>query len=94
MANITETQAGENFASLKNLLLASAPSQKAYDFAVRVVEEVEVKGGNWLLKNAAELQITRKYGSLERDTRGPFPVADNRNFYMAHLQMTLLNALS
>lgn len=42
--NITAEQAAENFGTLKALLLATAPSQKAVDFANRVFAQVDAKG--------------------------------------------------
>ena len=88
--NITAEQAAENFGTLKALLLATAPSQKAVDFANRVFAQVEAKGAAWMARNAAELQIISAYGSVEEDRRSPAPVADNRPYFMGKLQTALL----
>ena len=91
MSNITETQAVANFASLKNILLASAPSQKAYDFAGRITAKIENKGAAWIAANALALHITSHHGTVEADADGVVPVADNRNWFMAELQIALAN---
>lgn len=87
--NITAQQAAENFSTLKALLLATAPSQKAIDFATRVFAQIDAKGADWIARHAAELQVIGSYGSVEEDRRSPAPVADNRPYFMAKLQTAL-----
>lgn len=91
MINITAAQAASNFATLAALLLATSPSQKATDFANRMIAQVEARGAEWMASNAAELQIISAYGSVEEDRRSPAPVADNRAYFVGKLQMALLN---
>lgn len=91
MIAITAQQAAHNFGTLKALLLATAPSQKAIDFANRVFAQVEERGAEWMAKNAAELQIIKAFGSVEEDRKSPAPVADNRPYFMSKLQTALMN---
>lgn len=91
MTKINATQAAHNFGTLKALLLATSPSQKATDFANRVFAQIDSKGGEWMAKNAAELQIICEYGSAEDDRRSPAPVTDNRAWFMGKLQTALTN---
>lgn len=89
MANITASQAAENFNTLAALLLATSPSAKATDFAQRVIAQVQDRGPEWMAKNAVALQILSPFGSVEEDRRSPAPVADNRPYFMGQLQTAL-----
>lgn len=86
---ITATQAAQNFASLAELLLATAPSQKALDFAQRTIARVEARGAEWMASNAVTLQILNPYWAPEVDAAQGLPVADNRAFFMGQLQIAL-----
>jgi len=90
MTKITAQEAASNFNTLKSLLLATAPSQKAIDFANRVFAQIEERGPEWMAEKAAELQILSPYGSVEEDRRSPAPVADNRPYFMSKLQSAML----
>ena len=91
MAIITAKQASENFATLAALLLATSPSEKATNFANRVIADVNARGPEWMAKNAVTLQILSPFGSVEDDRRSPAPVADNRPYFMGQLQLALRN---
>jgi len=84
MENITAAKAAKNFESLAALLIASAPSQKAIDFAQKVLNQARERGAEWLAANAVELQL------LDDHKNDFCPVADNRGFFMAKFQMALL----
>jgi len=86
MANITITteQAASNFESLASLLIESAPSQKAIDFAHKVLNQARARGAEWLAENAVDLQL------LDDHKNDFCPVSDNRGFFMAKFQMALL----
>ena len=88
----TPAQAHSNFVTLADLLIRTAPSQKAVDFAYRVFEKLEARGAEWMAANAVELQILGHFGSVAEDARTPAPVADNRAYYMAKFQTVLANA--
>lgn len=90
MTKITAQEAAHNFNTLKALLLATAPSQKAVDFASRIFAQVEARGGDWMAEKAAELQILSPYGSVEEDRNSPASVADNRPYFMGKLQSAVL----
>lgn len=89
MAAITATQAAQNFATLATLLLATAPSQKALEFAHRTIARVEARGAKWMADNAVALQILSPYWAPEADAAQGLPVADNRAFFMGQLQIAL-----
>ena len=86
---ITAEQAAQNFGTLKALLLVTAPSQKAVDFANRVFSQIDAKGAEWMARNAVELQILSAYADEQQDARMPAPVADNRPYFMGKLQTAL-----
>lgn len=93
MITITAAEAAHNFGTLKSLLLATAPSQKAIDFANRVFDQIEARGAEWMAANAVQLQILSPARSLEDDLRTDAPsVGENRPYYMAALQVALRNA--
>lgn len=86
MIQITAQEAAANFASLSALLIQSAPTQKAVDFANKVIAQIEARGSEWVAKNAAELQLLS-------DHKNDFcPVADNRVFFMTKFQTALMAA--
>jgi len=88
--NITANQAAANMATLQALLLATAPSQKAADFANRLFAQVNERGAEWMAKNAAALQILSPFGDVEADRRSAAPVANNRAFYLGKFQILLV----
>lgn len=91
MTNITAQAAAHNFATLAALLVATAPSQKAVDFAQRTIARVEEKGADWMASNAVTLQILSPFWAPEVDAAQGVPVADNRAYFMAQLQLALAN---
>jgi len=86
------TQASHNFSTLKTLLLASAPTQKAAAAVNLFCGQVEARGGEWMASNACELNILSPYGDADTDSHNPAPVADNRLFFIAKLQTALRRA--
>lgn len=89
MIKITAQAAAQNFATLAALLIATAPSQKAEDFAQRTIARIEAMGADWMAKNAVELQILSPYWAPEVDAAQGVPVGDNRAYFMAQLQTVL-----
>jgi hypothetical protein len=89
MIKITAQQAAHNFSTLAAILLASAQSEKALDFARRTIARVEDRGAEWMAKNAVTLQILSPYWAPEDDAAQGVPVADNRAYFMAQLQVAL-----
>lgn len=89
MNKITAEAAAHNMATLQELLLATAPSQKAFDFACRIFAQIDAKGAEWMAENAVELQIISAYGGVDEDRAGVAPVADNRPYFMAKFQSVL-----
>jgi hypothetical protein len=89
MIKITAQQATHNFATLASLLVATAPTEKALDFARRTIARVEAKGARWMAANAVTLQILSPYWAPEVDADQLTPVADNRGYFMAQLQVAL-----
>lgn len=91
MNKITPATAAHNFATLAALLVATATSQKALDFAQRTIARVEGKGAEWMARNAVALQIMSPFWAPEVDAEQGIPVADNRAYFMAQLQLALAN---
>ncbi len=85
MIQITTQEAASNFASLAELLIRSAPTQKAVDFANKIISQIEARGPEWMAQNAVELQL------LDDHKNDFCPVADNRGLFMAKFQTALMN---
>lgn len=83
MIKITATEARANFNSLAKLLIETATSQKAVEFAQRVIAQIEEKGADWMAAHAVTLQLLS-------DHKTDFcPVADNRPYFLGQFQMAL-----
>lgn len=91
MTKITAQAAAHNFATLAAILLATAQSEKALDFARRTIGRIEAKGADWMAQNASALQILSPFWAPEVDAEQGLPVADNRAYFMAQLQLALAN---
>lgn len=85
MTNLTQAAAVENFESIAQQLMVSAATEKAAAFAEKTIAAVRAKGAAWILQNAQELRVTFV------PSKNTFPVADNRNYYIAAFQMAVLN---
>ncbi len=84
MNNITPQDAEANFNSLAAILVRTAISEKASVFAEKKIAEVRARGAEWMANNAVILQILSP-----ADDRF-CPVEDNRNYYMAKIQVALM----
>lgn len=81
---ITTEAATANFDSLAAILIHTAPSEKARVFAEKKIAEVRARGPQWIADHAVSLQILSSADGLF------CPVEDNRNYYMAQIQVALM----
>lgn len=81
---ISAEAAESNFNTLSAILISSASTDKALAFAEKTIAAVRARGAQWMADNASELQI------LDSADCRFCPVDDNRNYYMAALQVALL----
>lgn len=81
---ISAEAAEHNFNTLAAELIRTAPSEKALAFAEKIITDVRARGTQWMAENATELQI------LDVADTTFCPVEDNRNYYMAALQVALI----
>ncbi len=79
-----QESAVQNFEEISSQLISSAATEKARTFAEKTINAVHAKGAEWIFTNAQELQVTFVPGDM-------FPVADNRNYYMAAFQRALMS---
>ncbi|MBV2164282.1 MAG: hypothetical protein KUL80_08435 [Comamonas sp.] len=81
---ISAETAAEHFEIMAALLIESAATEKAVEFATRQIEAVRAKGAQWMADHAAELNI------ISNPSRDFCPVADNRTFHLGNIQMALM----
>jgi hypothetical protein len=81
---ISAELAAEHFEVMASLLIESAPTEKAVEFATRQIETARAKGAAWMADHAAELNI------ITNPAKNFCPVADNRAFHLANIQMALI----
>jgi len=75
----------QNFNFVAAELVKSAPTQKAVDFANKVIGQIEARGDDWIEANIEELGL--KFFRIDCDTVAP--VSDNRIFWITKFQVAL-----
>ena len=75
----------QNFDSVAQELIASATSEKAYQFACKVANQVAEKGEDWMKANEGRLCI--RINAAEQTEA---PVRDNRVFILSQWQAALI----
>lgn len=81
---ISAEQALANFTTMAALLINSAKTEKAVEFAIKTTDAALSKGADWLAAHCAELNI------INDPAKDFCPVADNRAFHMANIQVALM----
>lgn len=75
----------QNFDSVAQELIASATSEKAYNFACKVANQVADKGECWIKANEAKLCVR-----VPASEQTEFPVRDNRIYILGQWQSALM----
>lgn len=81
---ISAEMAAEHFATMSALLIESAKTEKAVEFATKITNEAAAKGAEWLAAHCVELNI------VNNPAKDFCPVADNRLFHIANIQVALM----